>query len=116
MLKITIFSMTAGTTLKLEGRLNGAGVDELKSCWEILRAVGGKRLLGVDLADVTWASRRGAELLDLMHRDGGVVITGEDRTGRSSTVRGAPLLADHLPGQLLDDKRHAEPFSLLQNP
>ncbi len=84
MLKMTVISGAVGTTLKLEGVLSGPDVDELDRCCGILQAIGGGRPLCVDLTDLMSASPEGMDLLDLLRRDGLMVVEGDRRFGRSS--------------------------------
>jgi hypothetical protein len=74
MLKISVVSTASGTTLKLAGLLASPCVDELKTCWEILRAISGERPIFVDLSEVTRVRRRGKELLDRMRCEGVVIV------------------------------------------
>jgi hypothetical protein len=67
MLKITNNNGAGVTTFKLEGRLAGAWVDELRSCWE---QAGEGAAIRVDLTEVSWVSEQGKTLLGEMHRGG----------------------------------------------
>jgi hypothetical protein len=67
MLKITNNNEAGVTTFKLEGRLAGAWVNELRSCWEQARESAAIR---VDLTEVSWVSEEGKALLGEMHRSG----------------------------------------------
>lgn len=77
MLKITVVSSASTTIMKLEGALTGPWVDELQSCWNILRATRGARALCVDLVALTRIGPGGKELLGLMYQDGVSLISGD---------------------------------------
>lgn len=72
MLKITIHSDERRTSFELEGRLAGAWVEELRSCWETLVD---DCQLGVNLKAVTFIDEAGRRLLTEMHRQG-IAIEG----------------------------------------
>jgi anti-anti-sigma regulatory factor len=57
-------------TLQVEGRLAGAFVPELESCWQAARANQPNRQISVDLKSVTCIDRAGRSLLQLMYRSG----------------------------------------------
>ncbi|HKQ91838.1 MAG TPA: hypothetical protein VJZ77_14190 [Blastocatellia bacterium] len=67
MLKITNNNGAGVTTFKLEGRLAGAWVNELRNCWE---QAGEGAAIRVDLTEVSWVSEEGKALLGEMHRRG----------------------------------------------
>lgn len=77
-LKITVFSTAAATTLKLEGALTGRWLDELKNCWAALRASVGRRPLRLDISDLTHTSFSGIELLRSLYEDGAHLVAGGD--------------------------------------
>jgi len=68
MLKITTDTDAARTILKLEGRLTGLWVEELRTCWQ--KAVAEKQQVGVVLNEVTFIDEAGRKLLADMHRQG----------------------------------------------
>ena len=68
MLKITTDTDAGRTILKLEGRLTGPWVEELKNCWQ--KAVTEKQQVGVVLNEVTFIDEAGRKLLADMHRQG----------------------------------------------
>lgn len=71
MLKITKHSHENGvTTFKLEGKLIGVWVHELRSCWQQAMQPGAGHTIHLDLADVTWVSDEGKTLLRTMYRNG----------------------------------------------
>jgi len=68
MLKITTDTDAGRTIFKLEGRLTGPWVEELKTCWQ--KAVAEKQQVGVALNEVTFIDVAGRKLLADMHRQG----------------------------------------------
>ena len=68
MLKITTRSAGTATVLELEGRLAGAWVEELATCWR--QAVASNRRIALELNAVTFIDAAGRELLAEMHRQG----------------------------------------------
>jgi len=71
MLKITNNNGAGITTFKLEGKLAGAWVNELRSCWE---QIGEGAAIRVELAEVSWVSEEGKALLGEMHRSGAELL------------------------------------------
>jgi hypothetical protein len=74
MLRITVHNDNGATCLKIEGRLMGAWVRELESCWR--QAMTGQpppRIL-VELTDVSFVDGEGGELLKLMAAAGAELI------------------------------------------
>ena len=67
MLKITNNNDAGVTTFKLEGKLAGPWVNELRSCWE---QAGESVAIRVDLTEVSWVSEEGKALLGEMWRGG----------------------------------------------
>jgi len=67
MLKITNNNGAGVTTFKLEGKLAGPWVNELRSCWE---QAGESVAIRVDLTEVSWVSEEGKALLGEMCRGG----------------------------------------------
>jgi anti-anti-sigma regulatory factor len=68
MLKITSHSDPARTLFELEGRLLGAWVEELKTCWQ--QAAAANQQVAVRLKEVTFIDEAGRKLLADMHRQG----------------------------------------------
>jgi anti-anti-sigma regulatory factor len=68
MLKITSHSDRGRTLLELEGRLLGAWVEELETCWQ--KATAANQVIGVRLKEVTFVDEAGRKLLADMHRQG----------------------------------------------
>ncbi len=73
MLKITSHTTQAETTLRLEGRLAGAWVQELEQSWRHMTAAE-RGALVVDLRGVTFIEETGKALLAEMWRDGAEFI------------------------------------------
>jgi hypothetical protein len=74
MLKITKNNGAGATTFKLEGRLAGAWVNELRNCWEQAGEEGAVR---IDLTEVSWVSDEGKALLGEMHRRGAELLAAD---------------------------------------
>jgi anti-anti-sigma regulatory factor len=70
MIKIQMKELDGQLILQVEGRLAGAFVPELESCWRIARADQPGRKISVDLKSVTCVDRAGRYLLQLMHSNG----------------------------------------------
>jgi hypothetical protein len=68
MLKITTHNDPGRTSFELEGRLTGAWVEELKTCWQ--QAAAANQQVGVRLKEVTFVDESGRKLLADMHRQG----------------------------------------------
>lgn len=75
MLRIT-FVENSEPTLKVEGRLRGPWVDELKRSWSDLTRRQPARSIVVDLTDVTSIDSEGNELLRTMSREGAKFQSG----------------------------------------
>lgn len=69
MLKITAGREAGRTKLRIEGRLAGPWVEELKSCWHE-SAVKGEPIGVVELNEVIFIDAAGRKLLADMHRQG----------------------------------------------
>jgi anti-anti-sigma regulatory factor len=70
MMKIQIRELDDQLVLEVEGRLAGAFVPELESCWRAARTSRPNRKVAVDLKSVTCIDRAGRYLLQLMHSNG----------------------------------------------
>jgi anti-anti-sigma regulatory factor len=70
MMKIQMKEFDDQLTLQVEGRLAGAFVPELETCWQAARANQPSRKISVDLQSVTCIDRAGRSLLQSMHRSG----------------------------------------------
>ncbi len=75
MLRITTTVEPAATLLKLEGRLVGDWVMELRRCYEAAAAP--REMIQIDLTDVGFVDRRGRELLREMVLAGTKLIADE---------------------------------------
>lgn len=102
MFRISVLSRALGTSLTLEGKLNGPGIEELESCWDVLAAVGGKRPLCVALTYVTCVSVAGKELLESMSRDGAVIIEHNQNAAFLSTTCEPRSVAPFRERRLMD--------------
>ena len=74
MLKITHHNEDGVTTFKLEGKLSGEWMHELKSCWEQALLASEGKAIRIDLASVAWVSDEGKALLSAMHRHGAELL------------------------------------------
>ena len=70
MLKITIHDSAAELRIRLEGRLNGPWVNELRQCWRTASSTTGGRTTVLDLRDVDFVCPDGEQLIAEMHREG----------------------------------------------
>ncbi|MGH9839053.1 MAG: hypothetical protein ACREEM_09740 [Blastocatellia bacterium] len=74
MLKITNNNDGGITALKLEGKLAGEWVNELRHCWQQVLLNGNGAAIRIDLAGVTWVSEEGKALLGAMYRNGAELL------------------------------------------
>jgi anti-anti-sigma regulatory factor len=70
MLRITIEKNPRSTTLRVEGRLAGPWVDELKRTWRAVISDPTDGRVSVDLTDVTFVGEEGKKLLEAMYGEG----------------------------------------------
>jgi len=70
MLRITLVSEAELTVLRLEGKLSGPWVSELKRCWDQLPGKTARQPVAVDLSEVTYVSPEGKALLKSIWRQG----------------------------------------------
>jgi anti-anti-sigma regulatory factor len=70
MLRITVHNDIEATSLKIEGRLMGAWVRELESCWRQVTAAQLPPRILVELTDVSFVDEEGGRLLKLMAASG----------------------------------------------
>jgi hypothetical protein len=70
MLRITVNNDNGATRLKIEGRLMGAWVRELESCWRQAMTTQSPPRILVELTDVSFVDGEGGELLKLMAASG----------------------------------------------
>jgi len=74
MLKITLHDSASELRFKLEGRLTGAWVAELRQCWLTARSTTQDRKTTLDLADLDFVDPPGQALLEEMHADGVTLV------------------------------------------
>ena len=74
MLKITIHDNAEELRLKLEGKLSGLWVQELRQCWLTARSTTAGRRTVLEMDDVDFVSPEGECLLNEMHREGVVLV------------------------------------------
>ena len=70
MLKITLHDSAEELRFRLEGRLSGAWVSELRQCWQTAQSTIRSRKTTLDLAEVDYVDADGQSLLIDMHRQG----------------------------------------------
>lgn len=72
MLRITVSKESQHTTMRLEGRLVSAWVDELSACWGHLRA-SATQPIRIDLDGLTYIDDGSKAVLRAMHADGAIL-------------------------------------------
>lgn len=100
MLKITVHDSAGELRFKLEGRLSGAWVGELRQCWKTALSTLRDRKTTLDLGEVDYVDSDGACLLSEMFQQGVALkastplirelVQEIERSGRCVTVEGAP--------------------------
>ena len=70
MLRITTTTDKGSPMLKLEGRVGGPWVDELRRSWSVAAERNGAKSVKVDMRGVSYVDRRGADLLMQMEGEG----------------------------------------------
>jgi|SRR5579883_2207281 len=70
MLKITILDSASELRFRLEGKLSGPWVSELRQCWETASSTTDGRGTVADLREVDFVDPEGQQLLFDMHRAG----------------------------------------------
>lgn len=70
MLKITILDSASELRLRLEGKLSGPWVSELRQCWQTASSTTAGRNTVADLREVDFVDPEGQQLLVEMHRAG----------------------------------------------
>jgi hypothetical protein len=73
MLRITTEHRDRTVVLRLEGRLQGPWIDELRECWQRAREASGETVQ-IELVDVSLINEAGKALLTEMHRAGVEVL------------------------------------------
>jgi ABC-type transporter Mla MlaB component len=72
MMRITRQQDGETITLKIEGRLAGEWVDEMKRCWDEVKTAARQRVIRIDLTDVTFIDLAGRELLAQIFASGAI--------------------------------------------
>lgn len=70
MLKITLHDSASELRFKLEGKLSGPWVAELRQCWLTAQSTTHDRKTVLDLAELDFVDPQGQSLLEEMHRQG----------------------------------------------
>ena len=70
MLKITLHDHPNELRFRLEGKLAGAWVSELRQCWQTATSTTQGRAISLDLGEVDFVDAEGQALLADMHRHG----------------------------------------------
>ena len=106
MLKITIHDNAQELRLKLEGRLSGLWVNELRQCWLTAKSTTAGRRTVLELDEVDFVCPEGESLLAEMHGEGvrleadtpvpSAVIEGIRRGSRCDTVEEKPAPASNV--------------------
>jgi len=73
MLKITLHDSAGELRFRLEGRLSGAWVDELRQCWLTAQSTIRSRKATLDLGEVDYVDANGQALLSELHQHGVVL-------------------------------------------
>ena len=78
MLRITTTTESGSQTLKLEGRIGGPWVDELRETWSAVAELSGPKSVSIDMRGVSYVDRRGAEFLLQMEGEGASLLRCSD--------------------------------------
>jgi ABC-type transporter Mla MlaB component len=70
MLKITILDSASELRFRLEGKLSGPWVSELRQCWQTAASTTSGRATIADLAEIDFVDPAGQQLLSDMYRAG----------------------------------------------
>ena len=70
MMKVQVNQLDDRLILRVEGRVSGAFVPELESCWRAALSIQPKRKISLDVKNVTCIDACGQRLLQMMHDDG----------------------------------------------
>ena len=85
MLKITLHDSAGELRFRLEGRLSGAWVGELRQCWQTAQSTVRSRGTTVDLKEVDYVDADGQSLLTDMYQHG-VVLKADTPPIRENAV------------------------------
>jgi hypothetical protein len=118
MLKITLHDSSGELRFKLEGRLAGAWVGELRQCWKTAQSTLRERKTTLDLCEVDYVDADGETLLREMFQQGVALkattplirglVQEIGKTGRCATVEEAPgQSSDVLPAHAAAPSRRA---------
>ena len=107
MLKITLHDSASELRFKLEGKLSGPWVAELRQCWLTAQSTTHDRKTVLDLAELDFVDPQGQSLLEEMHRQGvtltamspfiRAIIDDFSRSKRCDTVEAKPPHAGRSP-------------------
>jgi hypothetical protein len=96
MLRVTVEYFDSNITLKVEGELNGSGVEELERCWLLISCTAPNKRLRVELDGTCFIAQEGRELIGRMAAAGAELIAsgpmvkaivGESREANQSTTQ-----------------------------
>jgi len=100
MLKITLHDSAGELRFRLEGRLSGAWVGELRQCWLTAQSTVRSRKITLDLGEVDYVDADGQSLLTDMSQQGAVIkavtplireiVQEIERNARCARVEEAP--------------------------
>jgi ABC-type transporter Mla MlaB component len=100
MLKITLHDSAKELRFRLEGRLCGAWVGELRQCWVTAQSTANNRNTTVDLSEVDYVDSEGQSLLTEMFQHSAILkavtpliralVQEIEGSGRCATVERAP--------------------------
>jgi ABC-type transporter Mla MlaB component len=100
MLKITLHDSAGELRFRLEGRLSGAWVGELRQCWQTAQSTIRNRKTTLDLGEVDYVDAEGQSLLKDMRQHGVALqavtplirelVEEIERAGGCARVEGAP--------------------------
>ena len=107
MLKITLHDSAEELRFRLEGRLSGAWVGELRQCWLTAQSTVHSRRTTLDLGEVDYVDADGQALMAEMFQQGVYLkaitplirelVQEIERVGRYATVEGVPAQRPDVP-------------------
>jgi hypothetical protein len=74
MLRVTPTESNGRSTFKLEGKLRGPWVDEMRQCWIRIAHLPRRVAVEVNLQEVSYVDERGRDLLLRMEREGASLV------------------------------------------